>query len=57
MKDTIFGVIIGLLLMLSVAVGFEIQGKYETVNTSGYVMPTEFNVDIDGIKYRKNMSL
>jgi hypothetical protein len=55
MKQTIFGIILGLLLVLTVSVGFEIQEKYEIMNSSEYVAPTEFTVDIDGIKYRKNL--
>lgn len=55
MKQIIFGIVLGLLLVLTVSVGFEIQEKYEIVNASDYVAPTEFTVDIDGIKYRKNI--
>jgi hypothetical protein len=55
MKQTIFGIILGLLLVLTVSVGFEIHEKYEIVTASDYVAPTEFTVDIDGIKYRKNI--
>ncbi len=53
MKQTIFGIILGLLLVLTISVGFEIQEKYETMNANDYTIPTEFTVDIDGIKYRK----
>ena len=55
MKQTVFGIILGLLLVLTVSVGFEIQEKYETQRASDYVASTEFTVDIDGIKYRKTL--
>ena len=55
MKQTIFGIILGVLLVLTVSVGFEIQEKYEIRTASDYVAPTEFTVDINGIKYRKNL--
>lgn len=55
MKQTIFGIILGVLLVLTVSVGFEIQEKYVTMNGNNYIASTEFTVDIDGIKYRKNI--
>ena len=53
MKQTIFGIILGLLLVLTVSVGFEIKKKYEML--SGSNSSTEFTVDEDGVKYRKNI--
>jgi len=53
MKQTIFGMILGLLLILVVYVGFEVKEKYDVVTASDYEMSTEFTVDIDGIKYRQ----
>jgi len=55
MKQTIFGIILGLLLVLTVSVGFEIHEKYQMVTVSDYIAPTEFTFDIDGIKYGKNI--
>lgn len=54
MKETIFGIILGVLLVLSVFVGIEIQEKYQEINEHSYVIPTEFTVDLDGIKYKSN---
>ena len=53
MKQTIFGIILGVLLVLSLFVGIEIYEKYQVVNSSDYVASTAFTVDIDGIRYRK----
>lgn len=53
MQQTIFGMLLGVLLVLTVYVGFEIEEKYSVMNSSDYVAPTEFITDIDGIKYRK----
>ncbi len=53
MKQTIFGIILGVLLVLTASVGFEIQEKYEIMSASDYVAPTAFTTDIDGIQYRK----
>ena len=55
MKQTIFGIILGLLLVLSVSVGFEVQEKYEIKTASDYVASTEFSYDIDGIRYGKGI--
>jgi hypothetical protein len=55
MKQTIFGIILGVLLVLTVSVGFEIHEKNEIATASDYVAPTEFMYDIDGIRYRKNI--
>jgi len=53
MKQTIFGIILGLLLVIAVVVGVEVYGKYTTQTASDYVAPTDFTADIDGIQYRK----
>ena len=53
MKQTIFGIILGLLLVLTVSVGFEIEEKHARMSANNYIAPTEFIFDIDGIKYRK----
>jgi len=53
MQQTIFGIILGVLLVLTTSVGFEIHEKYEKVNGSDYVASTAFTVDIDGIRYSK----
>jgi hypothetical protein len=56
MKQTIFGMILGVLSVLIVFVGVEIYERYATQTASGYVAPTEFTTDIDGIQYRsKNL--
>jgi len=52
MKQTIFGIILGVLLVLTVFIGFGVLEKYESLNASDYAKPTSFKVDIDGIKYR-----
>jgi len=53
MKQTIFGIILGLLLVLTLLVGFEIYERYKIQRANDYVVPTEFTVDIDGIKYSR----
>lgn len=53
MKQTIFGITLGLLLVLTVFVGIEMKEKYGKISASDYVTPTEFIVDIDGVKYKK----
>ena len=55
MKQTIFGIILGVLLVVAVSVGFEIYEKYEIQTANTYVAPTQFSVDVDGIKYRKSI--
>ncbi|CAA6808736.1 MAG: Unknown protein [uncultured Sulfurovum sp.] len=55
MKQTIFGIILGVLLVVTVSVGFELHGKYEIQTANDYVAPTEFTVDVDGIKYRQKV--
>ena len=55
MKQTIFGIILGLLFVLIVSVGVEIHERYATQTASDYVAPTDFIADIDGIKYSKNI--
>jgi len=53
MKETIFGIILGLLLVLTVSVGVEIHERYEAQTASDYASPIEFTVDIDGIRYSR----
>ena len=53
MKQIIFGIILGLLLVITVVVGVEIYERYTTQTASDYVAPTEFTADIDGIKYSR----
>jgi len=53
MKQIIFGIILGLLLVIAVVVGVEVYGKYTTQTASDYVAPADFSADIDGIQYRK----
>jgi len=53
MQQTIFGIILGVLLVLTMSVGFEIHEKYEQVNGNDYRASTSFTVDIDGIRYSK----
>jgi uncharacterized protein YxeA len=52
MKQTIFGIILGLLLVLGVTVSFGIWDKYQIMNAVDYVQSTSFDVDVDGVKYR-----
>ncbi|CAA6821577.1 MAG: Unknown protein [uncultured Sulfurovum sp.] len=53
MKRIIFGMILGVLLVLTVFVGVEMNEKYERISSKEYVAPTEISVDIDGIKYHQ----
>jgi len=55
MKQTIFGIILGLLLVITAIVGVEVYERYTTQTASDYVAPTEFTADIDGIKYNKKL--
>ena len=55
MKQTIFGIFLGLLLVLSVYVGVEMYEKYSFMNSDDFVKPTTNRIDIDGIKYYKSI--
>jgi len=52
MKQTIFGMILGVLVVLVVYVGLEMKERYQVVTASEYQVSTAFTVDIDGIRYR-----
>ena len=50
MKKIVLGILLAAILLYVV---FEMSSKYETVTADDYVAPTDFTVDIDGIKYKK----
>jgi uncharacterized protein YxeA len=51
MKQTIFGIILGILLVLTVYVGFKMYEKYAFMNSENYIKSTSSYSDIDGIRY------
>ena len=55
MKQTIFGIILGVLLVLVVNVIFEIYNNYKYLKSNQKSDTIAYHVDIDGIKYRKNI--
>ena len=55
MKQTIFGIILGVLLVLAVNVIFEIYSNYEYLKSNKETNTISYHVDIDGIRYRKNI--
>jgi len=55
MKQTVFGIILGVLLVLVVNVVFEIYSNYKYVKSHEVSNTIAYHVDIDGIKYRKNI--